>query len=142
MAEERRARPPEAGTERETLEGMLGFLRATVVVKVAGLTDEQAIAAPVPPSVLTPAGVVKHLTGTERFWFSIDFADDDVTWPWTDEDPHGGFALADDDTLADLVTDYLAECGRSRTAAAGYALDERAPAAWTCTSLFGSRWHT
>jgi hypothetical protein len=30
--------------------------------------------------------VVKHLTGTERFWFSIDFANLDVTWPWTDDD--------------------------------------------------------
>jgi hypothetical protein len=61
-----RIRPPDAGDERETLTGLLDFLHATVVNKVAGLTDEQAFSAPVPPSTLTPAGVVKHLAGTER----------------------------------------------------------------------------
>ena len=61
---------------------MLDFLRATVVMKVEGLTDEQAFATPVPPSTLTLAGVVKHLSATERFWFSIDFAGLDVPWPY------------------------------------------------------------
>jgi uncharacterized protein DUF664 len=75
-----RVRPPEAAPERETLTGLLDFLRSTVVNKVAGLTDEQAFQRPVPPSTLTPAGVVKHLTGVERFWFSIDFAGADLPW--------------------------------------------------------------
>ncbi|MEV6848160.1 hypothetical protein [Actinoplanes sp. NPDC051411] len=34
-----RQRPAENGGERETLAGMLDFLRATVIVKVDGLTD-------------------------------------------------------------------------------------------------------
>jgi len=108
------------------LTGLLDFLRATVVNKVAGLTDEQAFGTPVPPSTLTPAGVVKHLAGTERFWFSIDFAGADVPWPWTDDDPHGNFALAPDDTLARIVTDYLAECDRSRRAIEDADLDDLA----------------
>jgi hypothetical protein len=52
--------------------GLLDFLRATAVDKVAGLSDEQAFSRPVPASELTPAGVIKHLAGVERFWFSID----------------------------------------------------------------------
>jgi hypothetical protein len=44
----RRVRPVEDGDERETLTGLLDFLRATVVHKVAGLTDEQAFGTPVP----------------------------------------------------------------------------------------------
>jgi hypothetical protein len=119
-----RVRPPETAPERETLDSLLDFLRATVVNKVAGLTDEQGFAAPVPPSRLTPAGVVKHLTGVERFWFSIDFAGGDLPWPWTDDDPHGGFPLADGDTLASVVAGYLAECERSRAAVAGADLDD------------------
>jgi Protein of unknown function (DUF664) len=51
-----RTRPPEGGAERETLTGLLDFLRSTVIKKVAGLTDEQAFSTPVPPSALTPAG--------------------------------------------------------------------------------------
>jgi len=40
-----RVRPPEAGTERETLTGLLDFLRSTQVNKVAGLTDGRCAAA-------------------------------------------------------------------------------------------------
>jgi hypothetical protein len=81
---------------------------------------------PAPPSPLTPAGVVKHLTGVERFWFSIDFANQDVPWPWTEEDPHGNFRLTAEDTLADIVAEYLDECERSRLAIADAALDDLA----------------
>jgi hypothetical protein len=121
-----RARPPEDGSEWQTLTGLLDFLRATAINKVAGLTDEQAFAATVPPSTLTPAGVIKHLTGVERFWFSIDFAGADLPWPWPEDDPHGNFPLAPDDTLATIVADYAAECDRSRRAIEGASLDDRA----------------
>jgi hypothetical protein len=123
-----RARPPEDSAERATLEGFLDFLRASVVGKVAGLTDEQAATAAVPPSTLTPAGLVKHLTGVERFWFSIDFAAHDVPLPWPEDDRHGCFALEPGDTLAGLVAAYEAECERSRRAVADAGLDDRARA--------------
>jgi hypothetical protein len=119
-----RSRPFQRGSERLMLESMLDFYRATVVNKVAGLTDAQAFAAPVAPSKLTPATVVKHLTGTERFWFSIDFADLDVTWPWTDEDLHGNFRIEDGETLATIVADYIEECGNSRAAIVGAQLED------------------
>jgi hypothetical protein len=108
------------------LESMLDFYRATVVNKVAGLTDAQAFTAAVPPSVLTPATVVKHLAGTERFWFSIDFADLDVPWPWTDDDLHSNFRIEPGDTLATIVADYVEECARSRRAIASADLDDPA----------------
>lgn len=119
-----RTRAPESGTEWETLTALLDFLRATVVAKVAGLTDEQAVARSVVPSTLTPAGVVKHLTGIERFWFSIDFAGADLSWPWTEDDPHGNFRLEPGDTLEKIVAAYQAECVRSRAAIDGAALDD------------------
>ncbi len=121
-----RERPVEDGSERETLTGLLDFLRATAVNKVAGLTDEQARLTSAPPSTLTPMGVVKHLSGTERFWFSIDFAGADLSWPWPEDDPHGNFPLDETDTLASVVADYLAECERSRAAIADASLDDHA----------------
>jgi hypothetical protein len=111
-----RTRPPDDGTEGQILTGLLDFLRATVVNKVAGLTDEQAFRTPVSPSTLTPAGLVKHLTGVERFWFCIDFAGVELDWPWTEEDPHGNFPLSPQDTLTSIVAGYLTECERSRLA--------------------------
>jgi Protein of unknown function (DUF664) len=122
----KRTRPPETATERETMTGLLDFLRATVVNKVAGLTDEQAFGTPVAPSALTPAGVVKHLTGVERFWFSIDFAGADLPWPWPEDDPHGNFPPADCDTLAAIVAGYQAECARSRASIRDADLDDLA----------------
>jgi uncharacterized damage-inducible protein DinB len=121
-----RVRPPEDGDEKQTLSILLDFLRATVVNKVAGLTDEQADMRSVRSSELTPAGLVKHLSGVERFWFSIDFAGLDVPWPWTDEDPHGLFQLDEGETLADVVAAYQAECARSRDVTAQAGLDDRA----------------
>ena len=122
-----RTRPPEDGSEREILTGLLDFLRATVVTKVAGLTDEQAFGRPVTASGLTPAGLVKHLTGVERFWFSIDFAGHDLPWPWTEQNP-GGFQFAPEDSLTELIDAYAAECERSRAVIAGAALDDHARA--------------
>lgn len=121
-----RTRPMQQGSERPMLESMLDFYRATVVNKVAGLTDTQAFTAAVSPSTLTPATVVKHLTGTERFWFSIDFAHLDVTWPWTDDDLHSNFRIEAGDTLATIVADYVEECARSRRAVAESHLDDAA----------------
>ena len=117
---------PQDGTERETLTAMLDFLRATVVYKVAGLSDEQAFSRPVPASELTPAGVVKHLTGVERFWFSIDFADTGVPWPWTSDNRHGNFPIAPDDTLAGILAGYQEECARSRKIVAAAELADTA----------------
>ncbi len=121
-----RERPAEDAPALEVLTGFLDFLRATVVNKVAGLADEQAFEAVVPPSEQTPAGVVKHLTGVERFWFSIDFAGLDVAWPWPEDNPHGNFPPATGDTLASIVGDYQQECDRSREAIEDAELDDRA----------------
>ncbi len=106
------------------LESMLDFFRSTVVSKASGLTQEEAAAAAVPTTTLTIAGLVKHLTATERFWFSIDFAAHDVEWPWTDDDPHGAFAVSTDETMDDLIARYQDECNNSRRAVVDSDLDD------------------
>jgi hypothetical protein len=121
-----RVRPPAAGDERAVLSGLLDFLRATVVNKVAGLTDEQAFGRPIHSTELTAAGLVKHLTGVERFWFSIDFAGSDAEWPWTEDDPHGNFPIRRGDTLAGIISAYQSECARSREITAASSLDASA----------------
>jgi len=107
---------------------MLHYVRTAIVRKAEGLTEQQARLAPVPPSTMTPAGLVKHLTGTERFWFSIDFAGVDLEHPWPEDDRHGAWALDETDTLPDLIEAYKAECARSDASVAGYDLDDIARA--------------
>lgn len=126
MPEITRTRPPEDADERTTFTGLLDFLRSTVELKLSGLTEEQAFARPVDPSALTPAGIVKHLTAVERFWFSIDFAGLDLEWPWSEDDPHGGFPIAPDDTVDGILTAYRAECARSREIIAAAPFDDGA----------------
>lgn len=124
-----RVRPPEQGDERVILQGVLDFVRGAVVRKASGLSEEQARRAAVPPSTLTAAGIVKHLTAVERFWFSIDFADLDLEHPWPEDDRHGAFAVTDDETIEGLVAAYRAECERSTASVAGYGMGEPARAA-------------
>jgi hypothetical protein len=120
-----RPRPLRNAPERETLTSFLDFLRATAVAKVAGLTDEQARSTPL-RSTMTPLGLIKHMTATERWWFSIDFAALDVPQPWPEGEPFDGFELTDDDTIDGAVAAYETECAASREVVANSDLDDPA----------------
>ena len=109
--------------ERTTAIGLLDFLRATVVEKASGLTDDQARRATSPPSDMTVMGLAKHLTAVERWWFSIDFAGLDVTPPWPDGADVDGFAVEPDDTLAEVLAEYEREVTASNAAIAGSSFD-------------------
>jgi hypothetical protein len=64
-----RIHEPVAAGERETLDGLLEWHRATLLWKCAGLTGEQLAQRPVPASGLSLLGLIRHLTDTERAWF-------------------------------------------------------------------------
>ena len=64
-----RTHEPVTAGERETLDGLLEWHRATLVWKCAGLTGEQLAQRPVPASSLSLLGLIRHLTDTERAWF-------------------------------------------------------------------------
>lgn len=115
--------------ERATLTAILDSQRSIVVGKISGLTDEQARSRPIASSTMTILGLVKHLTATERWWFSIDFAALDVPPPWPDGDEKfDGFELDDADTVTSVVAAYEAECAASRQVVADRPLDEAARA--------------
>ena len=66
--------------ERETLVAFLDYLRASVVRKVAGLSTESAARTFV-PSGTSLAGLVRHLTVAERYWFQHVLAGEQADWP-------------------------------------------------------------
>lgn len=124
LTEDTRPEPPERGGERETLEGFLDFLRATVVYKATGLSDADA-ARRLLPSVTTVSGLVRHLADVERSWFRETLAgEQDVPTRWTDEDSDGEFRVTADDSLHEILADYEAACAESRTVAARFRLDD------------------
>lgn len=128
MRPDDRPEPPLSGDERETLTGFLDFLRATVAMKVSGLTDEEGRRPLLESSpLMTPAGVVKHLTAVERVWFSTVLADDTSLPPLFQRgDPDAAMRLTDQDTVDALLRRYAEECQRSRHVVRTLSLDDTA----------------
>ena len=114
--------PPLAADEKTTLAAYLDYHRATLLRKVAGLTDEQAKWSPV-PSGTSLFGLVAHLTSVERWWFAKVIAGLDVELAWSDDDPDADWRGPDSATLADVVDAYEQECARSREVLAAADLD-------------------
>lgn len=115
---------PFTGNERELLENTLDLNRTELVRAVQHLSDTQAREKLV-PSLTTPISLIKHCAAAERIWFqrtlsgmSIDECDGHATGG------DGSFHVADDETLADVITEYLAACRRSNELAATHHLDD------------------
>lgn len=95
--------PPFMAGDRDSLESWLELYRATLPIKVGGLTPSQLCQAAVPPSSLTLLGIVRHMTKVERYWFGNVVGGEDLPFLYCEQDPDGDFNdLAEDSALADL----------------------------------------
>jgi Protein of unknown function (DUF664) len=117
---------PFTGGERELLQNTLELNRTELVRAVEHFSDTQAREKLV-PSLTTPISLVKHCAAAERVWFqrtlagmSIDECDGHATGG------DGSFQVADDETLADVIAEYVAACRRSNELAADFQLDATA----------------
>jgi uncharacterized damage-inducible protein DinB len=109
-----RTEPALTADERTMLGEFLDFYRATIELKVAGLTDEQARHVSGPGGT-TPMGVVRHLAEVERGWFRLHFAGEQIGYQWsTDDDLDADFRVGPNDTLAVSLAAYAEECAVSR----------------------------
>ena len=108
--------------ERETLEGFLDFLRATMLWKIDGLSDEQASRRLV-GSGTTVTGMLRHLADTERYWFREVLGGvpiEDVGYRWSDRhDTAGEWTLPAGATLAEAMADYRSATEQSRAQLGG-----------------------
>ncbi|MCM3922027.1 DinB family protein [Frankia sp. AiPs1] len=107
--------------EREILEAFLDFYRDVLVQKVRGVGDQDA-RRKLLPSLTTLAGLVQHLTVVERNWFHHLPDDSPDASPAGEDDE--SWVVTDADTLDTLLAEYDQACAESRTAAAGFALDD------------------
>lgn len=113
-----RTGPPFMAGERASLEAWLEFYRLTLPIKIGGLTAEQLCQAAVPPSSMSIAGVVRHLSDVERYWFSNTVAGTDQPARYKAEDPDADFSGATEATALADVAAYSQELIHSRAAAA------------------------
>lgn len=131
-ADDDRPRIPRVAGERQALSAYLEHYRATVEMKCRGLSAAQARTRSMPPSTMSPHGVVRHLAGVERWWFQQNFEHRDVPFLFvTADQPDLDFEVPEDaDFTADLAT-WRAECDVSRAIVAAHDLDDTArPLAW------------
>lgn len=122
-----RTAPPLVADERATYTALLDYLRATIELKVDGLTDDDATRAVLPSKLTTAAGVVKHVRWTEHHWFEVVLAGRESRAPYTMEDPDADWRIEEDETLAQLLADYQEQCEISREILAANDLDEVVP---------------
>jgi len=112
-----RPEPPLAGDELATLVGFLDFQRATLAWKCEGL-DSVGLNARVADSSMTLAGLLKHLSYVEEYWFSERLHGRDRGPPWNavdwDADPDWEWHSAADDTPEQLWTLWRDTVDRSR----------------------------
>jgi uncharacterized damage-inducible protein DinB len=126
LVDPRRSEPTFLLGERDMLEGWLEWHRTTLVLKCEGLTDSARKARPVPTSLLSLHGLLRHMAEVERNWFRRVLRSDAATPPiWYDPaiDDSELVPLDDADWEADLAV-WEAECAASRAAAAGRQLDD------------------
>jgi len=115
---------PASWDERTVLTTMLDYVRDTVHVKCAGLTDEQARRAPLPGSPLTTiSSLVSHLRWVEYYWIRVVLLGEQDQAPITDDDPDAEMRLALSIPLARLLAEYRASCEQLRQLVAPLDLD-------------------
>jgi uncharacterized damage-inducible protein DinB len=126
VKDQERFDPPYVADERATLDGFLQYQRDTLLWKCSELTPEQLAARPLPTTVLSLQGLVRHLADVERSWFRRMFAGQDAPPIYYDRDtdPDGDILPPPDaDPAADFAV-YAAEVEAARAAVAGHDLDE------------------
>ena len=126
LEDPRRQEPPYVLGEREMLDAWLEFHRTTLLLKCEGLDDEARKSRPVPTSLLSLHGLVRHMAEVERNWFTrVLLREPDTPSIWYDPTVEDSelVPLDDADWEADLAA-WQAECEASRKAAAAHELDD------------------
>ena len=109
-----RVDPPNDAPDKEMLEAYLDYHRATLLMKIDGVSDAD-LRRPMVPSGTSLLGMVKHLAWVERGWFQECFAGEEIPIPpWTDDDPDADFRIEPDESTQQIIDLYLDACERSR----------------------------
>ncbi|KAA0021389.1 DinB family protein [Antrihabitans cavernicola] len=112
------------GTERALIENTLDRNREALIDTVRGLSDADARRQLV-ISLTTPISLIKHAAGAERIWFQRFWAGlDETECDGYSKRDEGTFAVADDESLADVIAEFQRASARSRAIAARFDLDD------------------
>jgi len=112
------------GAERALIENMLDLNREALIETARGLSDADARRRLV-TSLTTPISLLKHAACAERIWFQRFWAGLEASeCDGYSERDLGTFAVADGETLADVIAEFERAGARSREIAARFDLDD------------------
>ncbi|GLY37265.1 hypothetical protein Amsp01_032890 [Amycolatopsis sp. NBRC 101858] len=112
------------GSERRLLEATMDRQRRAVADTARGLSHAD-VRRRLVTSLTTPIGLVKHAAMAERRWFQLllmGLAESECDGPTTPGD--ASFAVADDESLDDVIAEFERASARSREIAARFELDD------------------
>ncbi|MFD3458219.1 DinB family protein [Nocardia fluminea] len=113
-----------SGSERAIIENMLDSNREALIATVRGLSDVDARRRLV-ASLTTPISLIKHAAAAERIWFQRFWAGlDEAECDGYSGRDEGTFAVAEDESLADVIVEFERASRRSRAIAAGFGLQD------------------
>lgn len=84
--------PPFTVPEKSVLAGWLEFHRAALLFTCEGPNDERRKRRPVPTSLMSPHGMVRHMADVEPNWFRWALDQPDASAIWTDAGEDAGWA--------------------------------------------------
>ena len=112
---------PLMADERVSLDSWVDFYRETLLLKLDGLDAEQLCRRAVPPSALSPIGILRHLTDVEAYWLREVLLDDEQPDPHCSaENPNGDFDDVDPATALADIEAYRRELDATRAAQASW----------------------
>lgn len=116
--------PAPVADERQALTESLEYYRRTFELKCSGLDPGRLSEQSVPPSTVSLRGLLRHLTGVERWWFRIQFAGEELDLLYySEDDPEQDFTALDGDFDEEFSL-WQSECARSREIVAASAPDD------------------
>ena len=141
LKDPRRGEPPYDADERTALDAWLDYHRATLLVKCEGIDDTTRRARPVPTSLVSLHGLLRHMTDVERGWFRRTFAGENVPNRYYDREtnPEGDFEIPADARWEDDLAAFESEVAACRAVVVGRGLDETGVHART-KEVIGLRW--
>ena len=126
------------GPERAIIENMLDHNREALIETVRGLSEADAHRRLV-ASLTTPISLIKHAAAAERIWFQRFWAGlSESECDGYSRRDEGTFAVTDDESLADVITEFESASQRSREIAARFEFDDTTHDAQQGT--FSMRW--
>ncbi|MFE4499767.1 DinB family protein [Rhodococcus sp. NPDC056743] len=112
------------GTERSIIENMLDRNREALIETVRGLSDDDARRQLV-ASLTTPISLIKHAAAAERIWFQRFWVGlDESECDGYSRRDDGTFAVADGESLAEVIAEFERASQRSRVIASRFHLDD------------------